>query len=186
MPQEGGDCRHIAARRAIFPCVRYRAFRIALAAWAAASLLACSVDGGGDEEGALGSGHYLILTDQDDLYDFAQYFVVRPGSRWEFVEYGVRKTGGTVCQVTRSRGRYGVSDTLIALTLAESGESLEKCPLTQADFDGYTWEAAPPGTSQSFSFRNRTDSTFEAKDLFQEAPGWRTYRRTADPHGYFD
>jgi hypothetical protein len=157
-----------------------------LAAWAAWLLAGCDGGESGGGEGALRSGHYLILTDRDDLYDYAQYFVVRPGSRWEFVEYGVRRTGGTVCQVTRSRGAYRVSDTLIAVTLTEGGESLEKCPLTQADFDGYTWEAAPAGTSQSFGFRNLTDSTFDGRDMFEGAPGWRTYRRTNDPHGYFD
>lgn len=161
-------------------------FRLLSAAIATCLFAACTTSDDDGDEGALRPGHYLILTDADDLYEYAQYFVVTPGSRWEFVEYGVRKTGGAVCQVTRSRGAYGVSDSLIALTLAESGESLEKCPLTQADFDAYTWEAAPPGTSQSFPFRNLTDSTFEARDLFQGAPGWRTYRLGPDPHGYFE
>jgi hypothetical protein len=166
--------------------MRHPIFRLLPATWALIFLFACSTSDGGDEEGPLASGHYLIQDDQDALYDFAQYFVVRPGSRWEFVEYGVRRSDGTVCQVTRSRGRYGVSDTLIALTGTEGGESLEKCPITQADFDGYTWEAAPAGASESFSFRNPTDSSFEARNMFEGVTGWRTYRRAADPHGYFD
>lgn len=174
-----------AGRSYIFR-MRRPLFRLLLAAWAAGTLLACTTPDGGEEGGALATGHYLILTDQDGQYDYAQYFIVRPGSRWEFAEYGVRMLGGTVCRVTRMRGRYGVSDSLLALTWAESGERLEKCPLTQADFDGYTWEAAPPGISESFAFRNPTDSTFEARDLFPGASGWRTYRRTGDPHGYFD
>lgn len=171
----------------IFFRMRYRSFRAVLAAWSICFFLAgCNTGEDAEAQGALSSGHYLILTDRDDFYDYTQYFVVRPGSRWEFVEYGVRNPGGTVCQVTRHRGNYRVSDSLISITGLEGGESLEKCPMTQADFDGYTWEAAPPGASESFAFRNLTDSTFEARDMFVGTSGWRTYRRTADPHGFFD
>src|SRR5687767_11676131 len=118
--------------------MRHPTFRLLLAAGAVCALLACTSSDGGDGEGPLPSGHYFILADQDDLYDYSQYFVVRPGSRWEFVEYGFRSPGGTVCRVTRRRGHYRVSDSLISRTGSEGGD-LEKCPMTQADFDGLTW-----------------------------------------------
>jgi hypothetical protein len=165
--------------------MRHPILRLLLAASAVCSFLACTTSDGGDEDGPLPSGHYLILTDQDDSYDYTQYFVVQPGSRWEFVEYGVRNPGGTVCRVTRSRGLYRVSDSLVSLTGTEGGD-VEKCPVTQADFDGLTWEAAPPGASETFSFRNVTDSSFEARNMLAGTSGWQTYRQTADPYGYFD
>lgn len=152
-----------------------------------ALLAGCNTgDGGGPAEGPFRSGHYLILRNSDDSYDYAQYLVVRPGSLWEFVEYGTREPGPQVCQVTRHRGRYSLKDSVLTMFVAEGGESLEKCPITQADFDGYTWEAAPPGTAQNFQVRNLSDSTFEGESLFLGAEGWRTYRRTPDPYGYFD
>lgn len=150
-------------------------------------LLGCNTGGDdGPAEGALRSGHYLILESSDDLYDYGQYLVIRAGSLWEFVEYGLGSPGPRVCQVTRSRGRYSLKDSSLTMVATEGGESLEKCPITQADFDGYTWEAAPPGTAQNFLVRNVTDTTFEGRDLFIGAMGWRTYRRTTDPYGYFD
>lgn len=150
-------------------------------------LTACPSDDDGGSDGGLASGHYLILKDSDDFYAYEQYFVVRPGSRWEFIEYGARfASPSVVCQITRTRGSYNLQDSGITVTLAEGGESVEKCPITQGDFDGYTWEAVPAGSSQAFLIRNVTDTSFEGRDMFVGAPGWRTYRKGSDPHGYFD
>lgn len=166
--------------------MRIPRFLLLLAGLAAALLTGCTDDSDSAGEGALRSGHYLILTDRDDRYDYAQYFVVVPGSRWEFVEYGTSRPGNSVCQVTRSRGSYSVKDTSITVVLREGGESFEKCPMTQAEFNGYTWDVPPGAVSQVFQIRNLTDSTFEGRDMFLGAEGWKVYRRTRDPHGFFD
>lgn len=78
-----------------------------------------------------------------------------------------------------------MKDSAIAVILAEEGDSIEKCPITQSDFDGYTWEAVPAGASRAFPIRNVTDTSFEGLGMF-DGSGWRTYRKGADPHGYFD
>jgi hypothetical protein len=135
--------------------------------------------------GGLPEGHYFIQSDSDDLYRYQQYFVVLSDGRWEFIEYGVAPATSQVCQITRQAGTYGVADSVMALTLRRGGPSLEKCPITQADFNGYRFSGTSPQT-QAFPVRNINANSFEADNLFVGVSGWRRYALVSDPHGFYD
>ena len=136
----------------------------------------------------LTAGHYFIQSDEDDLYDLDQYFVVTAGNRFEFVEYGYATGQPTnLCQVTRQAGTYRLGDSLLTLTLTADGESVEGCHMTKAQFQAYPFENIPTAQrpTQGFPVRNVTANGFEAKDLFIGAAGWKTYAVKADPYGFY-
>lgn len=134
----------------------------------------------------LSAGSYFIQYDSDDLYTFEQYFVVEAGYHWEFVEYGYQAGTKALCQVTRHKGVYSTTDSTMTMTLTAGGESLEKCGITQSEFNAYPFEAAPANDTASFRIRNATPTSFDGKDLFEgTAAGWKTYTKKPDPYGFF-
>jgi len=134
----------------------------------------------------LAAGSYFIQYDSDDSYKYEQYFVVQPGHHWEFVEYGYQPATKTLCQVTRQKGVYSTTDTSLTITFLATGNSVEKCGMTKADFDAFPFEAAPANATGTVQIRNVTATAFDGKDLFEEAPtGWQTYSKKTDPYGFF-
>ena len=139
-------------------------------------------DGTGPE---LAAGSYFVQYDGDDLYKYEQYFVVQPGHRWQFVEYGYEPSTKNLCQVTRQKGVYSSTDSTITLTGTAGGESIEKCGTTKADFDAYPFRS-DRSPAETFPIRNASAAGFEAKDFFRDSPsGWQTYSMKPDPYGFF-
>lgn len=134
----------------------------------------------------LSAGSYFIQYDSDDLYKYEQYFVVQPGYHWEFVEYGYKADTKTLCQVTRKRGNYSSTDSTLTMAMLTWGESVEKCGMTQADFNAYPFEAVPVSDTGTYHIRHMTATSFDGKDFFDgTSPGWQTYSKKPDPYGFF-
>lgn len=149
-------------------------------------LAGCVSDSGSVAAGAGGlpSGHYKTGTDGDDLYHYDQYFVVLDGGKWEWVEYGVTPGSATLCQVTRQGGTYSVQGDSLIVTGERAGKSVEKCGMTQADWDAYPFEEKTH-VQMSFPVRNITAGGFEANGLFYGTAGWKTYAKISDPYGFY-
>lgn len=143
-----------------------------------------SSDGGPE----LPYGHYFIQSAADDLYHFDQYFVIQPGNRFEFVEYGYALgQPANLCQVTRHAGSYKLGDSALAVTQTATGESIEGCHMTKERFQAYHFESLPASEQLkgSFSIRNVTANGFDGYDLFDGVTGWKTYALKADPYGFY-
>jgi hypothetical protein len=168
--------------------LRFPVFTLWLALAGLGALTGC--DSGTSSNGGpeLTQGHYFILTDSDDLYRYDQYFMVLPGNRWEFVEYGYPSgQASNLCQLTRQAGTYRLGDSSLTMTMTGDGESVESCHMTKAQFQAYPMESIPAAErpSHTFSVRSRTAAGFESEDLFQGTPGWKTYTLKADPYGFY-
>ncbi|GEM_PF-4242084 len=134
-------------------------------------------------------GDFFILSDADDSYHYDQYFVVQADHRWEFVEYGYALGQPTnLCQVTRHAGVYSVmGDSVLSVTQTAGGESVESCHMTKAQFQAYPMQSIPAARQpkSDFLMRNKTATGFDAKDLFVNASGWKTYTIKPDPYGFY-
>lgn len=139
--------------------------------------------GADDGDGALAAGHYLLHEEKDGLAGLEQYLAILPGSKWESTDYWISNTGAVI-GLSRTRGNMSLKNDSLVLVEVESGETVEKRPITQADFDGYVWEASPVGTAQALRIRNVTSASFEATDFTHT--NWQTFYRQSDPHGFFD
>ncbi len=148
----------------------------------------CAVDKGGPEadgwDGGLPVGHYLIDEEKDGELGNETWLVVLPDSTWEMVDYFI-SYGNKVCGIGRTRGTYTMDENSIALIALEEAVGPDNCPITQADFDGVTWEAVAADEAFVLDIRNLTSSSFQASGGFL-GPGWRPFIKQDDPHGYYD
>jgi hypothetical protein len=136
--------------------------------------------------GGLPEGSYLIKTDSDDFYLYEQYYVVRPNGIFEFVEYGYRPGEKSVlCQLTRFKATYSITDTTLTLRDAGVGESLEDCGIDQKTFNAYSFRPPTDLTPTNFPIRNITATSFEVKGLDEGSSSWKTYLKTSDPYGFY-
>lgn len=175
----------------IRPGLRFFAILFSFAFAGPATLTGCNSGTSSNGGPEMANGHYFILTDFDGTYRFDQYFVVLPGNRWEFVEYGYPPgQAANLCQLTRQAGTYslgGLGDSSLTMTQTGYGESVESCHMTKAQFQAYPMESIPAAErpSKSFPVRKRTSAGFESEDLFEGAEGWKTYTLKADPYGFY-
>jgi hypothetical protein len=131
-------------------------------------------------------GSYFIQNDQDDLYTYEQYFVIQSAYRWEFVEYGYKTPGKSLCQITRQTGVYSATDSTLTITVKKGGALEGKCGMTKTDFNAMPLENAPGGLTETFKIRNVSGSGFESQDFFEGTqPGWLRYDKKPDPYGFY-
>jgi hypothetical protein len=136
--------------------------------------------------GELPVGVYYVVSAADEVYQYEDYFMVLAGNRWEFVEYGFKSGNRTsLCKATRKAGTYALGDSTLTSTVTALGQPLEQCGLSKALFQANTMVNDPDRPTQIFSIRNITASGFEGKDMFNDAPGWKTYTTTTDPFGFY-
>lgn len=155
-------------------------------ALAAACVFGCDSSGSATAPAGTGKelspGSYFIR----DFASVEEYFVIQPGHRWEFVEYGYTSDPKTLCQVARRRGVYSSTDS--TLTLITKGWSgwIEKCGMTKADFDAYPFTPPAVPTGEAARIRKVTADGFEAESLLPGKPaGWMSYTKKPDPYGFF-
>lgn len=123
---------------------------------------------------------YLILKDFDDINRYEQYFVVRKGGEWEFVEFGFTKSTTNLVQLTRHIGVYALDSGKLKMQITHKGDLSGKGILSTAQVAAFPFSRVHM-PSAAFHVRNIGRDRFDGEDLFIGAGGWKTYQRTDLP-----